>query len=154
MMGTKYYRLCAFLFLAILLSGCAEIKEVCKGAIGVSTQVLEDGRKDAIKKEFNIDLITCHNRARSILKDSGAYIYCDDLSKDMIAVYISEEDTTPVGIFFTSTGKNTTLLEISSPSIYGKETIAKVIFESLLTGITKQREKGLIDATKTKEVGK
>ena len=144
------YILCTFLFLTVLLAGCAETREVCKGLLGVSTKVLEDGRKDAVKKEFNYNLIACHNKIRQILKDSGAYIYCDDLEKDMLAVYVSEEDTTPVGIFLTENGKFRTLVEVSSPSIYGKETISKAIFESLLTGKTKPAQKGLIDANKIK----
>jgi hypothetical protein len=147
---TKYYILYTFLFLVILLSGCAGAKEVCKGFLGVSTKVLEEGRKDAIKKEFNYNLITCHNKIRTILKDAGSYIYCDDLEKDMLALYVSEEDTTPVGVFLTERGKFRTLVEVSSPSTYGKEIIAKTIFASLRIGITKLPEKGLIDASKAK----
>ncbi|MFA5063349.1 MAG: hypothetical protein WC578_04710 [Candidatus Omnitrophota bacterium] len=135
----------------ILASGCVSPREACKGFLGVSTKVLEDTRSGAIKKEFNFDLITCHNKIRLILKETGSYIYCDDLDKDMIAVYVSEEDTTPVGIFLTELNKRSTLIEISSPSTYGKETIAKTIFESLTTGTIKKQKEGLIDAGKNKD---
>lgn len=131
----------------ILISGCAQTKEVCKGVLGVSTKVLEDGRKEAIKKEFNYDLVTCHNKVRSILKVSGAYIYCDDLEKDMLALYVSEEDTTPVGIFLTETGKEKTLVEVSSPSVYGKESTSKLVFEGLIGNLSPALKKGQIDAS-------
>jgi len=149
-MRVKYYLPYTFLFLAILLSGCIGPKEACKGFLGISTKVLEDGRKDAIKKEFNLDLITCHNKVRLILKDTGSYIYADDLSKDMIAVYVSVEDTTPVGLFLTEVNKGVTLIEVSSPSTYGKELISKTVFEALITGIVKPVEKGKLDANKSK----
>ncbi|MDO8661868.1 MAG: hypothetical protein Q7K98_01420 [Candidatus Omnitrophota bacterium] len=145
------YMLYTFLFLTILLSGCAQTKEVCKGVLGVSTEVLEDGRKEAIKKEFNYDLITCHNKIRSILKIAGSYIYCDDLQKDILALYISGEDTTPVGIFLTETGKEKTLVEVSSPSIYGKESISKLVFEGLAGNLDPALKKGLTDADKAKK---
>lgn len=144
------YILYTFLFLTILLSGCAGTKEVCKGLLGVSTKVLEDNREYAIKKEFGYDLITCHNKIRAILKNTGSCIYNDDLVKDMLAVYVSEEDTTPAGIFLTERGKDVTLVEVSSPSTYAKEKIAKTIFDALTTGIIPTEEKGQIDAGKLK----
>ena len=134
----------------ILTSGCVTPKEACKGFLGVSTKVLEEGRNDAIKKEFNFDLVTCHNKVRTILKETGSYIYCDDLRKDMIAVYISEEDTTPVGLFLTEVSKGVTLIEVSSPSTYGKERISKTVFSALITGVIKPVEKGKFDADKAK----
>jgi len=137
--------LCTFLFLlTILFSGCVSPKEACKGFLGVSTKVLEDERKDALKKEIGYDLITCHNRIRSILRKGGSYIYADDLRKDMLALYVSEEDTTPVGVFLTEQSKTVTLVEVSSPSTYGKEKIAKLLFDTLT--------KELKNVTQTKEV--
>ncbi len=138
----------SFLLSAVLF-GCAQTQEVCKGALGLSTKVLEDGRKDAIKKEFNYDLITCHNKIRAILKIASSYIYCDDLQKDMLALYVSEGDTTAVGIFLTEAGKEKTLVEVSSPSIYGKESISKLVFEGLLGNLDLALKKGLIDASET-----
>ncbi|MFH0855834.1 MAG: hypothetical protein V1869_04950 [Candidatus Omnitrophota bacterium] len=150
----RYAKYCILLYvflpLAVLLSGCVSPKEAYRGFLGVSTKVLEDGRKDAIKKEFNLDLITCHNKVRSILKDTGSYIYADDLRKDMIAVYVSEEDTTPVGLFFTQLNKRETLIEVSSPSTYGKEKISGTVFDALITGVIKPAEKGQLDAVKIK----
>jgi len=143
-------KLAVVFFLSVVLMGCAGTREVCKGVLGVSTKVLEESRNEAIKKEFNFDLITCHNKVRMILKETGSYIYCDDLSKDMIAVYVSEEDTTPVGLFLTEVNKGVTLIEVSSPSVYGKEKISKTVFNALITGVIKPVEKGKLDAAKVK----
>lgn len=153
-MKIRYYALGTFLFLAVLLSGCAGTKEIYKGVLGISTQVLEDGRKDALKKEFGCDLITCHNRVRAILKKNKSYIYADNLEKDLLALYISEEDTTPVGIFFTEAGKRRTLVEVASPSVYGKELIAKIVFDGLTESLTPKPKKGQVDAAKTEKISK
>ncbi|MDD5027113.1 MAG: hypothetical protein PHV58_01270 [Candidatus Omnitrophica bacterium] len=153
-MWTKYRILCTFVFLTVLVSGCVGPKEACKGFLGVSTKILEDGRQNALKKEFSCDLITCHNKVRAILKENKSYIYADNLEKDMLALYISEEDTTPVGIFLTDIDKGRTLVEITSPSIYGKELIAKIVFTGLTASLTAKPEKGQINATKKEEVGK
>jgi hypothetical protein len=130
------------------MSGCAGAREVCKGIAGVSTKVLEDTREGALSKVIGYDLITCHNRIRAILKTNGSYIYADDLNADMIAIYVSEEDTTPVGIFLTERGFNSTFVEVSSPSTYGKEKIAKLLFDTL----TKELKKGQADVTQIKKI--
>ena len=132
----------------ILISGCAGVREVCKGLAGISTKVLEDNRENALSKVIGYDLVTCHNRIRSILKGNGSCIYADDLNNDMIAIYVSEEDTTPVGVFLTDRGMSSTFVEVSSPSIYGKEKIAKLLFDTL----TRELKKGQTDVTQTQKV--
>jgi len=116
------------------LSGCATIKEASKGFAGVSTKVLEDKRKDALKKSFNLNYNDCYKYVKEKLAQKGKdgfspYIYWEDAGKKLIAIYLSEQDTTPVGIFFTEESAASTLVEISSPSIYAKEEIAKNIFK-------------------------
>ncbi|MDD5464846.1 MAG: hypothetical protein PHP73_00620 [Candidatus Omnitrophica bacterium] len=119
--------------LSTVLSGCATIKEAGKGFAGVSTQVLEEKRKDALKKSFALDHNGCYAKVKDILgqKDKESYIYAEDPGKKMIAIYLSREDTTPVGIFFTEETGASTLIEISSPSIYAKEEIANRIFTGI-----------------------
>lgn len=115
--------------------GCAAIKELGKGFAGVSTQVLEDKRKGALKKSFALGYNDCYVKVKDILNLKGkeSYIYAEDPKKKMIAIYVSAQDTTPVGIFFTEeTGANT-LIEISSPSIYAKEEMANRIFTGIDT---------------------
>ncbi|MHB8155704.1 MAG: hypothetical protein ACYDFR_06640 [Candidatus Omnitrophota bacterium] len=131
--------------LLTVLSGCATVKEMGKGFIGVSTQVLEEKRSDALKKSFALGYNDCYVKVKNILnlKDKETYIYAEDPKNKMIAVYLSSTDTTPVGIFFTEeTGVNT-LIEISSPSIYAKEEIANRIFAGLA------KEKSIDDKGKT-----
>ena len=122
-----------FYLLITILSGCAAIKEVGKGFAGVSTQVLEDKRKDALKKSFPLKYNDCYIKVKDILKekDREAYIYSEDLKKKMIAIYLSPTDTTPIGIFFSEEAGPNTLIEISSPSIYAKEEIANRIFSGI-----------------------
>jgi hypothetical protein len=61
----------------------------------------------------------------------GAYIYVKDIKKHMIAIYVSETDTTPVGLFFKEIDKSNTQVEVSSPSTYAKELISEKVFKLL-----------------------
>jgi len=117
--------------LIIFMSGCSTIKEAAKGFAGVSTRALENGRKDAIKKTFNLDYKTCYGKVKSILAVSGSYIYAEDKAKKMIAIYISETDTTPVGVFFKEIDSMNVQVEVSSASTYARELISKRIFSGL-----------------------
>jgi hypothetical protein len=132
----RYSAIALLGYCVIGLLGCAGIKEGIRGFWGISTKVLEDGRKDAVKKQFNYDFDACFKKVKETLKRNGSYIYAEDLNKKMIAIYLSEEDTTPVGIFFEEIDANNTQIEVSSPSTYAKESIAKVLEDSL-----KQEEK-------------
>ena len=128
------------------LSGCSGLKEAAKGFAGVSTKTLEEKREAAIKKDFSGDLVSMHDKIKDILKREGAYVYKDDLTRNLIALYISDTDTTPVGVFLTEIDKNNTRVEVSSPSTYGKEVISNIIFNSL-DGTKKPKvEKGKLNA--------
>lgn len=126
---------CGLLFM--VLAGCAALVEDAKGVAGRSTKILEEGRKDAITRTFNCDYNTCFEKAEKALKNMGTYIYSESKKKQLIAVFISETDTTPVGVFVKSIDANTTQLEVSSPSTYGKE----IISEKLFIAVQKMLEK-------------
>jgi hypothetical protein len=113
------------------LGGCTTVKEATKGFLGISTRELEDTRKGAISREFAYDYGSCYQKVKASLKKKGAYIYRDDPAGKMIAVYVTDTDTTPVGIFFTVINNDTTKVEVSSPSTYAKELISKNIFNFL-----------------------
>lgn len=147
----KKIKLFPVFFSLCFLSGCITAQESVKGLLGVSTQVLEDNRKDALKKECSGDLISCHNKIKAILKENNAYIYADDLSNDMLALYVSQEDTTPVGVFLTELSNDKTGIEVCSPSTYGKETIAKILFSELDKSST-SKEKGQVNAGQAQAV--
>ncbi len=140
------------MFVTALL-GCATIKDLPKGIAGVSTRVLEDSRKDALKKSFALSYNDCYAKVKDILakntltKDADTapsvpYVYSEDTRKKMIAAYLSETDTTPVGIFFTEESATSTLIEVSSPSIYAKEEIAKKIFSGVDVLVKPAQAKG------------
>jgi len=127
----SHYFVISALSFVILMSGCVSFKEAWKGFNGVSTKILEEQRPNAIKKTFAYNYNTCYNKVRAILVKSDAYIYAKDPKSDLIAVYVSEEDTTPVGVFFKEIGPESTQVEVSSPSTYAKEHMAKIIFDAL-----------------------
>ena len=116
---------------SILAISCAMMKESGKGIAGTSTKVLEDGRANAIEKNFRYDYFTSYTKSLDALKEMGAYIYKQSLKEHMIAVYVSKRDTTPVGIFFKEIGVDNTLVEVSSPSLTAKGLISARLFKSL-----------------------
>ncbi|MDD5409052.1 MAG: hypothetical protein PHC71_03045 [Candidatus Omnitrophica bacterium] len=132
---------------SVVLSGCTTIKEAAKGFAGVSTRILEEGRKEALKKSFALDYDSCYAKVKDILKEGGKeeegkpYVYAEDAQKKMLAVYLSETDTTPVGIFFSQEQKGATMIEISSPSIYAKEYIAAKVFGGIDALLKPKEEK-------------
>ena len=120
--------LCALCF--IYLYGCSSLREDMRGIAGVSTKVLEDNRENGMKITFKHDYNSCYRKIMDVLALNRCYVYANDPRKDLIAIYVSQEDTTPVGIFLKSIDANTTLIEISSPSTYAKETITKIVFSA------------------------
>jgi hypothetical protein len=139
------FLICILSFL-LLTSGCTMITETVKGVAGVSTKSLEENRKEALKKTFNCDYNSCYNKARKILTNIGTYIYSQSKKRQMIAVYVSQEDTTAVGIFFKSIDANNIQVEVSSPSTYAKEFIAGKLFSGLEKSLNLEDEKGQADA--------
>jgi hypothetical protein len=133
-----------FAFIIFNFVGCASLTETAKGIAGVSTKILEETRKDAIKKTFNYDFDTCYNQAKEILTKIGAYTYAKD--KDMIAVYLSEEDTTPIGIFFKGIDSANTQIEVSSPSSFAKEFVSGKLFCALDESLKPKKEDVQTDA--------
>jgi hypothetical protein len=118
--------------------GCASIKEAGRGVAGISTKILEEKRDQASKKVFTYDYNTCYGKVKDILVKSGSYIYAEDTTKHLIAVYLSEEDTTPVGIFLQELSKGETEVQVSSPSTFAKELILDKISSGLKEAVKPQ----------------
>jgi hypothetical protein len=139
-----------FVFFTLLFiistAGCASMKEAARGFVGISTKSLEDARKDAVKNTFSYDYKTSYTKVESVLKEKGSYIYSQDSQKKMIAIYVSELDTTPVGIFFTKIDANNTQIEVSSPSTSAKELISNRIFSALEVSSKPEEKKGTSNA--------
>jgi len=133
----KAYRRKEVIFLSgvfiMTLTGCSTVKEGMRGVAGISTRSLEEARKDAITKSFDYDYLTAYNKVLEALKEIQAYVYAKDTGKRMIAIYVSEQDTTPVGIFFKETDTGKTQIEVSSASTYARELISSKLFP-ILTG--------------------
>ena len=122
----------AFVFLFLtFLCGCASLKEGAKGFAGISTRVLEESRKDAAVKVFKGDYSSVADKTRDALREIGAYVYADDAAQGLIAAYVSETDTTPVGLFLRAVDAGSTRVEVSCPSIYARELFAGQVFALL-----------------------
>jgi len=144
----RYCSIVLLSYCSIVLLGCATIKEAAKGFMGISTQSLEKARKDAIIKTFNYDYSACYAKTMDVLKSMQAYIYTQSIKKHMIAVYVSEEDTTPVGLFFKEIDAANTQVEVSSLSTYAKEFISGKVFPVLDKKITLEELEAQIHAKK------
>mgnify|MGYP001584180729 CR=1 FL=1 len=119
------------LLFCLSVFGCAGLREMCAGFKGVSIKALEEARKDAIARHFNYDYFTAYSKSLDALKQMQAYVYKQDIKQHIIAIYVSQTDTTPVGIFFQEVNKDTTKIEVSSLSSYAKDLIAKGLFNLL-----------------------
>ncbi len=114
----------------IALTGCASLKEGAKCVLGTSTQELEEGRIKAVTKKFNLSASDCYAKVLNAVTIAQHYVYAKDINK-MIAIYVSSDDTTAAGIFFNEIDANNTEVQISSPSTFVKEVIAKEVFAAL-----------------------
>ncbi|MGE5309423.1 MAG: hypothetical protein ACM3OC_10095 [Deltaproteobacteria bacterium] len=124
-------KLSSVIFLAFLLSGCVPggFHEAVRGVEGKSTRILTDTRPGAAAREFACSSQDCREKVRKSLDEMGAYTYATE--GDLTAVYVSERDTTPVGVFVTAVGEDKTRVEVSSPSTYAKDMVAQKLFDSL-----------------------
>lgn len=129
-----------FVFCLLNFIGCATIMEGAKGIAGLSTKSLEDARKNASTQTFKCDYQSCYNKTLEILKEMAAYVYVRDKKKNLIAIYVSTEDTTPVGLFFKEIDANNTQIEVSSPSTSAKEYIATKVFSKLVMALNPIKE--------------
>ncbi len=128
------------ILLLVFCYGCVSPKEAAKGFLGVSTKVLEDKKAEGIAKTFDVDIKDSYLKIYETLKTINAYIYSEDKTKNFIAIYVSEADTTPVGIFLTDKESVKTEILISSPSRIAKETIAKEVFAAFEVSPTRKKD--------------
>lgn len=125
--------------------GCARLKDAGKCFLGSSTRELEEGRDKAIKIAVEGDYQENFEKVEKILKQRNSYIYAKDRQKKMIAIYLSETDTTPAGIFFTEIDARHTQIEVASPSTYARELIAEYL-KSAFAGKEDEDEKEGLDS--------
>lgn len=116
-------------YCVIALAGCVCLKEGIKGFLAISTTDIENSKDKAIVKIVDCDYDSCYRKVEERLIEIGSYIYAK--RKDLIAVYISQKDTTPAGIFFKEVNGQKTQLEIASPAADTREYLADKIFSVL-----------------------
>jgi hypothetical protein len=120
----------ASMLLCVAVAGCAGgLKEVVRGIEGNSTKVLYETRVTAAVKEFACPAEDCRQRAGEILGEMKTYVYRQE--GELTAIFVSQQDTTPVGIFVTAAGEDRSRIEVSSPSSAARELIARQLFTCL-----------------------
>ncbi|MDD5348044.1 MAG: hypothetical protein PHT59_05465 [Candidatus Omnitrophica bacterium] len=120
----KSYRLMVVFALFVAAAGCASVREGWRGFRGVSTKALVDAKSSSVAKKFNLDYAQCVEKTKGILGGIGAYIYEDDPGSGLIAIYVSQTDTTPVGMFFEKLDEKNTQIRFTSQSDYARDYIA------------------------------
>ena len=121
----------AVIGLSVLLSAgslySATAADVFKGFFAVSTSELEELKKSALVKVFDIDYKTCYENTLAIVeKMQDTQIYAKN--KGMIAIYCLSLNSTPAGIFFEKVDASHTKVLISSASSSAKEWVASNVF--------------------------
>ena len=115
------------IFLCRLEPAHAVMAEAFKGFFAVSTRELEELKKDALVKVFEYDYKTCYDKTLAIVKKMpDTNIYAE--SKDLIAIYCTCLNSTPVGIFFESVDPTHTRVLLSSASSRAKDWVASNVF--------------------------
>lgn len=110
----------------VCLSGCATMQDVGAGIAGVSTAPIEDSWDTALTRVVEEDYKTCYARVEELLKQLPVEVYAK--RKEMIALFETSVNTTPVGIYLTPIDETHTQIAIASPSTTAKEWIAKCVF--------------------------
>jgi hypothetical protein len=138
-----------FLFVFTITScATAGFHEMLRGIAGNSTRILHDTRPNAVVREFACRLEECGPKVAAILTDMQAYVYARE--PGLIAIYVSDQDTTPVGIFLSSAGIDTTKIEVSSPSTFARELISRKLFSSLEAKLKAKKIEVQLDAVEGK----
>lgn len=119
------------LWCCALAAGCAGVKESCRGVLGTSTRILEECKPQAVSRSFAFSADDCSAALEQALKDAGAYVYRRDAQKRLTAVYVSAEDTTPVGIFLEPGNPGSTKVLLCSPSSWARDFIAGKVYAGL-----------------------
>jgi len=129
-----------------IVSGCVAggMREAWRGFKGDSTKILLDTRPDAVTREFSCAHNDCGKKIEDSLKDMNAYVYARE--GELTAVYVSVNDTTPVGIFVSDTGAEKTKIEVSSPSSFARDALSQKLFSSLDSKLKAKKIEVQLDA--------
>lgn len=124
-------KLVAGVLALVLLGGCLSCREATRGFLGISTRELERLKPFGLSRQYGLGDAASRQAVEKALSGMGAYVYSRDGKKRLIAVYVSEQDTTPVGIFFEPAQDDGTRVTVSSPSTFAKELVSAAVFAGL-----------------------
>ncbi len=119
---------------AVLLAGCASLKDAPKSFLGFSTRSLEDGRVDSIFQVYLCDLAQCFGAVVDIAQVNNYHIFMKDQVRGLVVLMNIPGcvDTTEVGVFLTELPEGQGIrVELSSRSTPAKRVVAKVLFSEL-----------------------
>jgi hypothetical protein len=120
------------IFLCLVMAGCAGVLEAGRGIAGTSTKILEESKPQAVSRVVAMDEAQVLQKIEEqVVPSLNAYVYARVPEKHLIAIYASENDTTPVGIYTVATADGGTMISVSSPSIYAKESILQAVYDVL-----------------------
>lgn len=147
-------RITGLMVCLLLFGGCAGVKEGMRGFAGISTKVLEESRSSALNKTIPAAFEECFARTEVFLSAAGCYLYAKDKNKGLLAVYVSETDTTPVGCFLSRVDSGTTKLEVSSPGTAAREFVAGKVFGAWDKELKARKVDVQLNAVEQNESGK
>lgn len=132
--------LAVFVFLGLILCGCARISETSKVIIGTSDNALYAAKEKGRTETFACDYKTCYKSVILILKELNADIFLHSERKQRIVAMGFEgfNNTTEAGIFFTQVTPSSTKIEISSLSPKLLEYVSAKVFSALKDKLGKQ----------------
>jgi hypothetical protein len=146
----SFIRLCLCALSIVSICGCSTsaLKESWRGFAGTSTAALTQNRPSAACHKFNCSLEECEPKLAEVLAELKNYVYARE--PGLTAVYVSENDTTPVGIFVSRTPSGTTKVEVSSPSSFSRDAEARRLFALLERKLKAKKIEVQLDAIEGK----
>ncbi|MBU0468546.1 MAG: hypothetical protein KKD07_06720 [Candidatus Omnitrophica bacterium] len=130
------------IILLVVFSGCAQVTETAKVVLGTSTEALEAGRAEAIKKTYSCSYQECFYAVLSLARNEELEpmsekkyfeVFSKKIDKDYLVVMgiPGNVDTTEVGIFFSRRSLKAVEIEISSRSNSAKRKVSRAVFKEL-----------------------
>lgn len=152
----KYFCKAVLVFLvAVVLSGCAGLKDVPATIWGSSTRVLEDKRSNTLSKTYEKGYWECFRTAVRVLEKKKYVIFKKDEVRGLMIVMgiPGAVNTTEVGVFVVELGEQQTRIELTSLSTNAKRRLAKSLFNGIdvAFGLAKDEEQDGFNADEFKD---
>lgn len=149
------YKAVLMTVLAVMLSGCAGLKDVPATVWGSSTRVLEDKRGNAMSKTYEKGYWEVFRTAVKVLEKKRFVIFKKDEVRGLMIVMgvPGAVNTTEVGVFFVELNEQQTRVELTSLSTNAKRRLAKSLFNGIdvAFGLAKDEEQEGFNADEFKD---